>query len=33
MDGTTAGNGPGLRTLYPLVKNVVLAVSRLAFMM
>ena len=25
MDGTTAGNGPGLRTMYPLVKNVMLA--------
>jgi len=33
MDGTTAGNGPGPRTLYPLVKNVVLAVSRPAVMM
>ena len=25
MDGTTAGNGPGPRTMYPQVKNVVLA--------
>ncbi|HOC18926.1 MAG TPA: DUF362 domain-containing protein [Vicinamibacterales bacterium] len=25
MDGTTAGNGPGPRTMYPVVKNVVLA--------
>jgi hypothetical protein len=25
MDGTTAGNGPGPRTMYPVVKNVMLA--------
>jgi uncharacterized protein (DUF362 family) len=25
MDGTTAGNGPGPRTMYPKIKNVVLA--------
>src|SRR5579862_4321963 len=25
MDGTTAGNGPGPRTMYPVVKNVLLA--------
>jgi uncharacterized protein (DUF362 family) len=25
MDGTTAGNGPGPRTMYPVVKNVILA--------
>ena len=25
MDGTTAGNGPGPRTMYPEIKNVVLA--------
>jgi hypothetical protein len=25
MDGTTAGNGPGPRTMYPEVKNVILA--------
>jgi len=25
MDGTTAGNGPGPRTMYPAIKNVVLA--------
>src|SRR5438477_3448289 len=25
MDGTTAGNGPGPRTMHPLVKNVMLA--------
>jgi uncharacterized protein (DUF362 family) len=25
MDGTTAGNGPGPRTMYPQIKNVVLA--------
>src|SRR3981081_1032456 len=25
MDGTTAGNGPGRRTMYPLVENVMLA--------
>src|SRR5216117_3630059 len=25
MDGTTAGNGPGPRTMYPIVKNVMLA--------
>ena len=25
MDGTTAGNGPGPRTMFPVVKNVVLA--------
>lgn len=25
MDGTTAGNGPGPRTMYPQVKNVILA--------
>jgi uncharacterized protein (DUF362 family) len=27
MDGTTAGNGPGPRTMYPVVKNVMLASS------
>ncbi len=27
MDGTTAGNGPGPRTMYPEVKNVILASS------
>jgi uncharacterized protein (DUF362 family) len=27
MDGTTAGNGPGPRTMYPVVKNVMLAAS------
>jgi uncharacterized protein (DUF362 family) len=27
MDGTTAGNGPGPRTMYPEIKNVVLASS------
>src|SRR6185503_2521949 len=25
MDGTTAGNGPGPRTMYPVIKNVLLA--------
>ena len=25
MDGTTAGNGPGPRTMYPVIKNVMLA--------
>ncbi|GAC1314641.1 MAG: hypothetical protein NVSMB2_04410 [Chloroflexota bacterium] len=25
MDGTTAGNGPGPRTMYPAIKNVILA--------
>ena len=25
MDGTTAGNGPGPRTMFPVVKNVMLA--------
>src|SRR6202022_745271 len=25
MDGTTAGNGPGPRTMHPVVKNVMLA--------
>ena len=25
MDGTTAGNGPGPRTMYPVVKNIILA--------
>jgi hypothetical protein len=25
MDGTTAGNGPGPRTMYPEIKNVILA--------
>lgn len=25
MDGTTAGNGPGPRTMYPVVKNIMLA--------
>jgi uncharacterized protein (DUF362 family) len=25
MDGTTAGNGPGPRTMFPIVKNVILA--------
>jgi hypothetical protein len=28
MDGTTAGNGPGPRTMYPVVKNVMLGVQR-----
>ena len=28
MDGTTAGNGPGPRTMYPVVKNVMLGVGR-----
>ena len=28
MDGTTAGNGPGPRTMYPVVKNVMLASER-----
>jgi len=27
MDGTTAGNGPGPRTMFPVVKNVMLASS------
>lgn len=27
MDGTTAGNGPGPRTMFPVVKNVMLAAS------
>jgi len=27
MDGTTAGNGPGPRTMFPVVKNVILASS------
>lgn len=27
MDGTTAGNGPGPRTMYPEIKNVILASS------
>jgi uncharacterized protein (DUF362 family) len=27
MDGTTAGNGPGPRTMYPVVKNVMIASS------
>ena len=27
MDGTTAGNGPGPRTMYPVVKNYILASS------
>ncbi len=27
MDGTTAGNGPGPRTMYPEIKNVMLAAS------
>jgi uncharacterized protein (DUF362 family) len=27
MDGTTAGNGPGPRTMHPVVKNVMLAAS------
>src|SRR5438477_4843751 len=27
MDGTTAGNGPGPRTMYPVVKNVMLTSS------
>jgi uncharacterized protein (DUF362 family) len=27
MDGTTAGNGPGPRTMYPVVKNLMLASS------
>ncbi len=27
MDGTTAGNGPGPRTMYPEVKNIILASS------
>jgi hypothetical protein len=25
MDGTTAGNGPGPRTMFPVIKNVILA--------
>jgi uncharacterized protein (DUF362 family) len=25
MDGTTAGNGPGPRTMTPVVKNIILA--------
>ncbi len=27
MDGTTAGNGPGPRTMYPVIKNIMLASS------
>lgn len=27
MDGTTAGNGPGPRTMFPVVKNIILASS------